>query len=59
MNCTGCETRNDDARFCRSCGEVLAEPAPVAGRFEPEPQEVAGHPPNVPNYVVQAILVKP
>ena len=58
MYCTSCGAENDDgARFCKSCGKAIAEPAQGARRFEPEPTEVAGPPPHVPNYLVQAILV--
>ena len=58
MYCTSCGAENDDgARFCKSCGKAIAEPAQGARRFELEPTEVAGPPPHVPNYLVQAILV--
>ena len=61
MYCTSCGTENDDgARFCKSCGKAIAEPAPSAGRFETEAGDgsVPGAPPaHIPNYLVQAILV--
>ena len=58
MYCTSCGAQNDDvARFCKSCGKGLAEPAPGARRIEPEPTGVAAPPPHVPTYLVQAILV--
>ncbi len=67
MYCTNCGTENDDgARFCKSCGKAIAEPAPSARRFEPKLTEAAaegmedvaaGPLPHVPNYLVHAILV--
>ena len=58
MYCTSCGTENDDgARFCKSCGKAIAEPAPGARRFDPESSGADGPPPHVPNYLVQAILV--
>ena len=60
MYCTSCGTENDDgARYCKSCGKVMAEPGPGPGatRFEPEHSRVAGPPARVPNYLAQAILV--
>ena len=58
MYCTSCGTENDDgARFCKSCGNTMAEPGPGARRFEPEHSGVTEPPPHVPNYLAQAILV--
>jgi hypothetical protein len=48
MHCTHCGTKNDDgAQVCANCGQPLPRPAP------PPPAA----PPQVPNYLVQAILV--
>ena len=58
MYCTSCGTENDDgARFCKSCGNTMAEPGPGARKFEPEHSGVTEPPPHVPNYLAQAILV--
>ena len=61
MYCASCGAQNEDAaRFCESCGSAMAEPAPVARRFEPEPSarhEAAAPPVHVANYLLQAILV--
>ena len=61
MYCTSCGAENDDgARFCKSCGKAIAEPAQGARRFDPDASVgtgAAGPPPHVPNYLVQAILV--
>lgn len=71
MFCTKCGTRNDDnATTCISCGNALRpatfapqpppQPpqAPIAQAYVPPPQPVPGVArPNVPNYLVQAILV--
>ena len=61
MYCASCGAQNEDAaRFCESCGNAMAEPAPVARRFEPERSarpEAAAPPAHVPNYLLQAILV--
>ena len=58
MYCTSCGVENEDgARYCKSCGNAMAESGPGASRPEPGPSRGAEPPPHVPNYLVQAILV--
>jgi len=63
MFCTKCGKENDaSATNCVECGEVLmpAQPQPqaAAAPAQPQPPPAApGQPAQVPNYLVQAILV--
>ncbi len=54
MFCTKCGKENDaGATHCVACGEVLTAPQPQAVSAAAGPAQIS----NVPNYLVQAILV--
>ena len=61
MYCTSCGSQNEDnARFCKDCGRELNRSTPTADTFEPVPpgrSERSTIPEQIPNYLVQAILV--
>ena len=60
MYCSSCGAQNpDDARLCRTCGRLIAE-SHVAGTDTPGVSYPRAWPqgvPDIPNYLVQAILV--
>ena len=63
MFCTKCGKENEaNATNCVECGEVLtpAQPQPQAAAAQAQPQAppaAPGQPTQVPNYLVQSILV--
>ena len=59
MFCTKCGKENEaGATNCVECGEVLTAPQPQAAAAQPQAAPAApGQPTQVPNYLVQAILV--
>ena len=61
MYCTHCGSQNEDnAKFCKDCGRELDRFTPDTGGVEPVPprrSERSTVPEQIPNYLVQAILV--
>lgn len=61
MFCGLCGTENEDeAKFCKDCGQAMAEATPGASRLDPGTSDdhgAADPPQHVPSYLAQAILV--
>ncbi len=58
MFCTKCGKENEaNATNCVECGETLTPVQPQAAAAPAQPQAAHGQPTQIPNYLVQAILV--
>ena len=58
MFCTKCGKENEaGATNCAECGEVLTPAQPQTTAAPAQPQAAPGQPAQVPNYLVQSILV--
>ncbi len=58
MFCTKCGKENEaNATHCVECGEAMTFTQPQAAAAPAQPQAAPGQPTQVPNYLVQAILV--
>ena len=61
MYCPNCGEENvDEAKFCKGCGKPMQGTPPTEEEYERESyrtSESLGPPPEIPNYLAQAILV--
>ena len=61
MYCPNCGEENvDEAKFCKGCGKPMQETPTIEEEYERESyrtSESLGPPPEIPNYLAQAILV--
>ena len=58
MYCPSCGSlNNDNARYCANCGRSLGEAPGSGGVGQPYSQSRVEGRPDIPNYLVQAILV--